>query len=162
MGCFSYRICLYTENQMCSKLDVNWVCFFFFFFFFPFFFQGEGEGGGTGNGAVNFEPCVVTRDFQTPWQFIIFLLQMFFFPCFCLVLCLFCHFVSFSLPFFPFKQPNCVRGFWELAVNRSLRKAKLVLVFNCSVFLCFNRSLKTCLRKKKKKKKMLKATVYKD
>lgn len=83
-----------------------------------------------------------------------------------LFVCLFCGSVSFpSLSlffFFPFKQPNCVRGFWELAVNRSLRKAKLVLVFNCSVFLCFNRSLKTCLRKKKKEKKMLKATVYED
>lgn len=117
-------------------------------------------GGGAGSGAVNFEPCVVTRDFQTLWQFIIFLLQMFFFPCFCFVLCLFVCFVvlfRFLLSpfffFFPFKQPNCVRGFWELAVNRSLRKAKLVLVFNCSVFLCFNRSLKTCLRKKKKEKK---------
>lgn len=105
MGCFSYRICLYTENQMCSKLDVNWVWFFcfFFLFFFPFFFGGEGEGGGTGSGAVNSEPCVVTGDFQTLWQFIIFLLQMFFFPCFCLVLCLFVLSFCFLLsPFFSF------------------------------------------------------------
>lgn len=44
VGCFTYRIRLYTANQMCSKLDVNWVLF-------PFFF-GEGEGGEAGSGAV--------------------------------------------------------------------------------------------------------------
>lgn len=53
---------------------------------------------------------------------------------------------------FLFKQPKCARGFLELAVNRSLGKAKLVLIFNCSVFLCFNRSLKTCFKKQKEKK----------
>lgn len=53
---------------------------------------------------------------------------------------------------FLFKQPKRARGFLELAVNRSLGKTKSVLVFNCPVFLCFNRSLKTCFKKQKEKK----------
>lgn len=90
---------------------------------------------------------MVTRDIQTLWQFVkfslmVFLHQVFFLPFFPL------YFFSFL-----FKQPKCARGFLELAVNRSLRKAKFVLVFNCSVFLCFNRSLKTCFKKQKEKKK---------
>lgn len=79
MGCFSYRICLYTENQMCSKLDVNWVSFSFLFW---------GRGGWRGwEWGCYFEPCVVTRDIQTLWQFVkfsfmVFLSQVFFFPFF--------------------------------------------------------------------------------
>lgn len=77
--------------------------------------------------------------------------------------------MCFSCPFFPlyffsflFKQPKRARGFLELAVNRSLGKAKFVLVFNCSVFLCFNRSLETCFKKQKEKKKHAKGNSVQE
>lgn len=100
---------------------------------------------------------MATRDIQILWQFVKFSLTVF------LRLVFFLPFFPLSLFFCPsfFKQPKCARGLLELAVNRSLGKAKFVLVFNCPVFLCFNRSLKTRF-KKQKEKNMLKATVYKD
>lgn len=57
MGCFSYRICLYTENQMCSKLDVNWVWFCFFFCsFFLSFLGGKERVEGLGVGLLILNP----------------------------------------------------------------------------------------------------------
>lgn len=81
---------------------------------------------------------MVTRDAQTLWQIVKFSFMVFLFFLFFLFLFL--------------SNQNVQEGFLELAVNRSLGKAKLVLVFNCSVFLCFNRSLKTCFKKTETKK----------
>lgn len=101
MGCFTYRIRLYTANQMCSKLDVNWVSFSFLFW---------GRGGWRGwEWGCYLEPCVVTRDIQTLWQFVKFSLMVFFRQVF---------FLPFFLPsifFFPsfLSNQNVQEGFWN-------------------------------------------------